>query len=67
METLTDEVQAVFRDFVLTKGGWLSDATKALADAKIQNIIHSIGYPDFILDDNLLLKEENVVSSFDSG
>ena len=62
MESLTSEVQAVFQNFVSTKGGWLSDATKALANAKIEKIVHSIGYPDFILDDNLLEKEVKEVS-----
>ena len=62
MESLTSEVQAVFQNFVSNKGGWLSDATKALANAKIENIVHSIGYPDFILDDKLLEEEVKDVS-----
>ena len=65
MESLTNEVQAVFQDFVSTKGGWLSDATKALADAKIRNIVHSIGYPDFILNDELLQEEVSGVRVID--
>jgi predicted metalloendopeptidase len=56
METLTDLVQSKFRDLVI-QGSWLSDRTKKLADVKIQAIIHNIGYPDFILDDNLLQSE----------
>ena len=56
MESLTDEVQAVFRNLVM-QGSWLSNGTKRLADAKIQNIIHSIGYPDAILEEKELQKE----------
>ncbi len=56
METLTDLVQSKFRDFVL-QGSWLSNRTKKLADTKIQAIIHNIGYPDFILNDELLQAE----------
>ena len=57
MEALTNEVQAVFRNLVVERDGWLSEATKRLADAKIGNIVHSIGYPDSILDDRLLQEE----------
>ena len=54
---LTSEVQAVFQNFISTKGGWISDATKAIANEKIENIARSIGYPDSILDDKLLEEE----------
>ena len=57
MELLTSEVQAVFQNFISTKGGWISDATKAIANEKIENIARSIGYPDSILDDELLEEE----------
>ena len=57
MELLTSEVQAVFQNFISTKGGWISDATKAIAIYKIENIARSIGYPDSILDDELLEEE----------
>ena len=50
MERLTVEVQSVFRELVM-QGDWLSAETKDLADAKIRNIVHSIGYPDAILDE----------------
>ena len=53
MERLTEEVQSVFRELVM-QGDWLSTETKGLADAKIRNIVHSIGYPDAILDEQEL-------------
>ena len=57
MELLTSEVQAVFQNFISTKGGWISDATKAIANEKVENIARSIGYPDSILNDDLLEEE----------
>ena len=62
MELLTSEVQAVFQDFISTKGGWISEATKAIANEKIENIARSIGYPDSILNINLLDEEVKGVS-----
>jgi len=56
METLTDLVQSQFNDLV-AQGTWLTEKTKKLAEDKIRAIIHNIGYPDFILDDNLLQSE----------
>ncbi len=56
MEALTTEVQNVFQDLVLT-GDWLSNATKRLAEIKIDNIVHNIGYPDDIIDEHKLLDE----------
>ena len=56
METLTDLVQSQFNDLV-AQGTWLTEKTKKLAEDKIRAIIHNIGYPDFILDDNLLQTE----------
>ena len=53
METLTGLVQSQFSELVAL-GTWLTDHTKKLAEEKIKAIIHNIGYPDFILDDNLL-------------
>lgn len=57
MEALTDSVQSVFRDLVL-KGDWLTNKTKKLAEEKIQAIIHNIGYPDFIINEEELQKRE---------
>ena len=62
MELLTSEVQAVFQDFISTKGGWISEATKAIANEKIENIARSIGYPDSILNIKLLDEEVKGVS-----
>ena len=56
MEALTFEVQDVFRDLVVNSN-WLSNATKVLADVKIQNIVHNIGYPEAIVDQEELQKE----------
>lgn len=56
MEVLTDLVQSKFRDLVV-QGSWLSEKTKKLAEEKIKAIIHNIGYPDSILDENLLQAE----------
>ncbi|TRY79276.1 hypothetical protein TCAL_06071 [Tigriopus californicus] len=57
MEALTDSVQSVFRELVL-KGDWLTNKTKKLAEEKIQAIIHNIGYPDFIINEEELQKRE---------
>lgn len=51
MESLTNQVQASFRDIVL-RSEWLSNSTKELAQNKIDNIVHSIGYPDAIVDED---------------
>ena len=56
MESLTDEVQREFRNLVM-EGDWLSNRTKELADIKIRNIVHNIGYPDAIIDDEVLEEE----------
>lgn len=56
MEALTAEVQSVFSQLV-AQGSWLSDKTKELANVKIQNIVHSIGYPDYILQEDQLQEE----------
>ena len=61
MELLTDEVQNVFRDLVLT-GDWLSNATRALAEVKIDNIVHNIGYPEDAVDGEVLAREIQGVS-----
>ena len=57
MELLTSEVQDVFKNLMSTKGGWVSDATMAIANEKVGNIERSIGYPDSILDVDLLEEE----------
>eukprot|EP00095_Tigriopus_kingsejongensis_P001687 maker-scaffold1658_size31987-snap-gene-0.9 protein:Tk01687 transcript:maker-scaffold1658_size31987-snap-gene-0.9-mRNA-1 annotation:"endothelin-converting enzyme 1" len=57
MESLTANVQSVFRDLVL-KSNWLTNKTKELADEKIQAIIHNIGYPDFIINEEELQRRE---------
>ena len=56
MESLTNEVQDVFRELVLN-GNWLTNDTKRLANIKIQNIVHNIGYPDDIIRDDVLEDE----------
>ena len=62
MESLTKDVQDVFRDLVLN-GDWLSNATKQLAEVKINNIVHNIGYPDDIIDEDKLREEvEGVIN-----
>ena len=61
MESLTSDVQDVFLDLVLN-GDWLSNATKDLAEVKINNIVHNIGYPDDIIDEGKLNKEVQGVS-----
>ena len=65
MLELTREVQSVFRDLVL-RGTWLSNATKRLAEEKIKAIIHNIGYPDFIIDDEQLRVEVEGVGDADN-
>ncbi|CAB4057310.1 MMEL1 [Lepeophtheirus salmonis] len=56
MELLTNEVQTIFRKLVRTRE-WLTNTTKKLADEKIKEIFHNIGYPDFILNDDQLQEE----------
>ena len=61
MEALTQEVQEVFGDLV-QEGNWLTNKTKNLAAVKIDNIVHNIGYPDDILDDEKLEADVEGVS-----
>ena len=62
MLKLTDGVQSVFHKLVMSSD-WLTNKTKTLADLKINAIIHNIGYPDFIMDDELLAVETDGVHS----
>lgn len=62
MLKLTDGVQSVFHKLVMTSD-WLTNKTKTLADLKINAIIHNIGYPDFIMDEELLGAETDGVGA----
>jgi len=57
MELLTREVQSVFRDLLSSGTPWLSNATKRLAEVKVDNIVHNIGYPDDIVRSESLEEE----------
>ncbi len=63
MESLTREVQNVFRDLVVNVD-WLSNATKRLAEVKIDNIVHNIGYPEDVVDEHKLAEEIQGVSGY---
>lgn len=62
MEALTKEVQGVFKELVFD-ADWLSNKTKLLAEDKIKNIVHNIGYPDDLLDEVKLSEEISEVNS----
>ncbi len=64
MESLTQEVQSVFRSLVV-EGDWLSNATQALAEVKIDNIVHNIGYPEDVVDEDTIMEEIQGVRSCD--
>lgn len=50
---MTQEIQQSFRE-LLTRTSWIDDETKRLASEKVDAMLLRIGYPDFILQRELL-------------
>ncbi|XP_046737494.1 neprilysin-4-like isoform X3 [Diprion similis] len=62
---MTQEIQQSFRE-LLKKTSWIDDDTKQLAGEKVDDMLLRIGYPDFILEQNLLNERyKDVVISSD--